>query len=163
MRPTQNIRSVRLTHRLVVINLWNYHSHLNRGLAIIIEALSLRMQRLDTWSQTAIVHLDRPFLGYGTSFWRPLLTHHLSHRSQHGHNRLFPGMNNAIPTILVHIRLVNTHHMVYIHLRNLMDRIPCNMTAGLIFPSWTPSPWPDNSPKDRQFTLMQAIMGTAGN
>ena len=41
------MRRVRLTPKMVAINRWNPHSHLNRDLAIIIEALLLRMQRPD--------------------------------------------------------------------------------------------------------------------
>ena len=47
MRSAQIIRRVRPTPRLVAINRWNPHSHLNRDLAIIFEALLFRMQRPD--------------------------------------------------------------------------------------------------------------------
>ena len=41
------MRRVRLTPKLVAINRWNPHSHLNRELVIIFEVLLLRMQRPD--------------------------------------------------------------------------------------------------------------------
>jgi len=161
MKPAQNMRHVRLIPRSVAINLWNYHSHLNRGPTIIIEAHLLRMQRPGTWSRTAIVHLDKHFLGCGTSFWHPLLTLHHSRHSQRGHNRLYPGMSSAMATLPVRIPVFNTHHILHILRRNPMDRIMYNMTGGLIYQFWTHSQWLDNSPKDRRLTLMQVTMWTA--
>ena len=42
------MRRVRLIPRLLAINRWNHHSHLNRDLAIIFEVLRARMQHPGT-------------------------------------------------------------------------------------------------------------------